>query len=66
MQTLTLKLNDMQIPKEEYEKLAKEIENLESPVGIDAKKTHIMILYKLHEIEDRIDQLEKQLLDKKK
>jgi len=65
MQTLTLKLNDMQIPKEEYEKLAKEIENLESPVGIDAKKTHIMILYKLHEIEDRIDQLEKQLLDKK-
>ncbi len=30
-----------------------------SPVGIDAKKTHILILYKLQKIEKRLDALTK-------
>ncbi|MEE9242406.1 MAG: hypothetical protein V3U12_04550 [Nitrosopumilaceae archaeon] len=31
----------------------------DSPVGIDAKKTHIIIINKLVEIEKRLDALEK-------
>ena len=48
-----------QIPSE----IRKEIESLisseSSPVGIDAKETHIIIIYKLLEIEKRLDVLEK-------
>ena len=29
-----------------------------SPVGIDAKKTHILILHKLMELEKRLDRIE--------
>ena len=48
----------MEIPKETYDKLEKEIQSDNSPVGIDAKKTHIMILHKLIEIEKRLKKLE--------
>jgi len=48
----------MDIPEEEYNKILQEIESNESPVGIDAKKTHVMILYKLMQIEKRLDKLE--------
>ena len=51
----------MQIPKEQYERIAREIASDESPVGIDAKKTHIMILLKLEELEKRLDRIEQQL-----
>ena len=47
------------ISKEEFEKLAKMIHSDSSPVGIDAKKTHILILHKLDEILTRIEKLEK-------
>ncbi len=45
------------IPKEAYDKLEKLISSDNSPVGIDAKKTHIIILHKLLEIEKRLDVL---------
>jgi hypothetical protein len=45
------------IPKETYDKLEKLIASDTSPVGIDAKKTHIIILHKLLEIEKRLDAL---------
>jgi len=32
-----------------------------SPVGIDAKKTHILILHKLMELEKRMDRIEASL-----
>lgn len=44
--------------KESYEYIAKEIHSDTSPVGIDAKKTHILILQKLMNIEERLKQLE--------
>jgi len=47
------------IDKEAYEKIAEMIHSDKSPVGIDAKKTHILILHKLMEIEKRLDALEK-------
>ena len=46
--------------KETYDQIAEIIHSDESPVGIDAKKTHILILHKLGEIEKRLDALEKQ------
>lgn len=46
--------------KEQYEAIAKEIHSDTSPVGIDAKKTHILILQKLMKIEERLERIEKQ------
>ena len=48
----------MEIPQEEYEKIAEMINSEDSPVGIDAKKTHVIIIHKLMEIEKRLDRLE--------
>ncbi len=45
--------------KEQYEAIAKEIHSDTSPVGIDAKKTHILILQKLIQIEERLERIEK-------
>jgi hypothetical protein len=49
------------IPKEEYEKIEQMIASDESVVGIDAKKTHILILYKLMQLEERLDRIEKKM-----
>jgi hypothetical protein len=50
---------NIDIEKEEYDKIAEIIHSENSPVGIDAKKTHILILHKLMEIEKRLEALEK-------
>ena len=47
----------MDVPQEIYERLEKYITSDESHVGIDAKKTHIQILYRLMEIEKKLDNL---------
>jgi hypothetical protein len=49
----------MKIPDEVYERLAREIESDESPVGIDAKHTHVIILHMLMEMERRLQRIEK-------
>ena len=46
------------IPKDQYEAIEKMITSAESVVGIDAKKTHIIIIHKLMEIEKRLKALE--------
>ena len=51
----------LDIPKESYDKILNEIKSADSPVGIDAKKTHVMILYKLEEIEKRLTEMENKL-----
>jgi len=48
----------MEISKESYENIANEIVDKSSPVGIDPKKTHIIIINKLIEIEKRLDKIE--------
>jgi len=45
-----------------FEEIAKEIHSDTSPVGIDAKKTHILILNKLQELSDRLERMEQQML----
>jgi hypothetical protein len=51
----------MEIPEDKYKEIENLIESDNSPVGIDAKKTHIMILHKLMEIEDRLRKLEEKI-----
>lgn len=51
----------MEIPKDVYDEIERQIESAESPVGIDAKKTHVLILHKLTEIERRLDEIEEKL-----
>ena len=47
------------IPADVYADIAELIGSEASPVGIDAKKTHIIILHKLIEIERRLARLER-------
>ncbi len=50
----------MDVPQDEYDRIAREITSDASPVGIDAKKTHVIILHKLMQIEKRLATLEQQ------
>ncbi len=56
---------DLKVEKELYDSIAKEIHSDSSPVGIDAKKTHILILEKLMQLEKRLDRIEAKI-DKQK
>jgi hypothetical protein len=51
----------LEIDQKTYEDIAKVIHSDTSPVGIDAKKTHILILDQLQKINDRLERIEKQL-----
>lgn len=54
-------VTDFNIPDEVYERLSNELTSADSPVGIDAKKTHIIILHKLLQIEERLANIEREL-----
>jgi len=53
-----------EIPEQEYRQILEQIESEESPVGIDAKHTHILILHKLVELERRLARIEERLEDR--
>ncbi len=46
---------------ERLEEIARTIESADSPVGIDAKKTHVLILRALERIEERLSSLERHI-----
>jgi len=50
-----------EIDPKTYEEIAKVIHSDSSPVGIDAKKTHILILNKLQELNDRMERIEQEM-----
>ncbi|HSB50119.1 MAG TPA: hypothetical protein VLC72_02135 [Nitrosopumilaceae archaeon] len=50
---------NLEVDNEKKKEIEKVISSEDSPVGIDAKKTHIIIINKLVEIEKRLDALEK-------
>jgi len=52
---------EFQIDQNTYDKIAKVIHSDSSPVGIDAKKTHILILKMLTDIKQRLDKLEEEI-----
>jgi len=54
----------MEIPQDVYRAIAEGIASDASPVGIDAKKTHVMILYRLQQIDDRLDRIEEKLQER--
>lgn len=56
----------MNIPKKRYKEIEALIGSDESVVGIDAKKTHIIIIHMLQQIQDQLDDLEKRLEDVEK
>ncbi len=45
----------------DFERIAAEIASDDSPVGIDVKKTHVMILSKLESLERRMTRIEDHL-----
>ncbi len=51
----------MEIDQKEYERIGDMIHSDQSPVGIDAKKTHILIIHMLEEMNARISKIEKKL-----
>ncbi len=51
----------MKIPQEDYKRIEETIYSADSPVGIDAKKTHVMILHMLEQIDARLRRLESAL-----
>jgi hypothetical protein len=56
-------MDDLDIPREAYDEIEAAIESGETPVGIDAKKAHVVIIHKLIELENRLDRLEERLED---
>ncbi len=48
----------MELSQADYDRIAQLIHSDNSPVGIDAKKTHVLILHKLELIEARLAALE--------
>jgi len=58
-------MKSFEIEAAEYKKIGQIISSADSPVGIDAKKTHIIILSKLNEINERMIRIEKMLHEKK-
>ena len=50
---------NLEVDKDKKTQIEKVISSDNSPVGIDAKKTHIIIINKLVEIEKRLETLEK-------
>ncbi len=53
--------SDLQVPEAEYERIGDALASADSPVGIDAKKTHVIIIHKLMEIEARLTRIEREL-----
>ena len=52
----------MDIYQETYDSIDNVIHSYSRPVGIDAKKTHILILHKLAQIEERLIAIEARLM----
>ncbi|MCH8342359.1 MAG: hypothetical protein IH983_00040 [Planctomycetes bacterium] len=50
---------DPEVSASDYGEIEKLIASDESPVGIDAKKTHVIIIHKLLQIEKRLERLER-------
>ena len=49
------------VPEHDYGEIARALASAESPVGIDAKHTHVLILHALDRIERRLAALERRI-----
>lgn len=53
---------ELNIPQDQQIEIEKVIASDQSVVGIDAKKTHVLIIHMLNNIQKRLDTLEERLL----
>jgi hypothetical protein len=51
----------MNIPQEEVDRIERIIASDASPVGIDAKKTHIIIIHMLEKMQKQLDEMDVRL-----
>ena len=51
----------MDIPTEFKDMIGKEIESSTNPTGIDPKWTHIIVIYKLMQIEQRLNEIDQRI-----
>ena len=58
---MTTLADEFSIPQEQFDKIAEAIHSSDSPVGIDAKTTHVLILHKLLAIEARLDEFARRI-----
>lgn len=54
-------MNKFNISESEYQEIEDAIGSEESVVGIDAKKTHIVIIHLLYELQTSMERLEKRI-----
>lgn len=54
-------MSSLDVPHDIFTSIERVISSDASPVGIDAKKTHVIILHKLQEIEERLRRIEEGL-----
>jgi hypothetical protein len=54
-------MSNMDVPLDIFTSIEREISSETSPVGIDAKKTHIIILHRLQQIDERLGRIEERL-----
>jgi hypothetical protein len=52
---------DLAVPEDAFRRIMHEIDDPDSPVGINAQVAHVLIIHKLMQIEDRLDRLEARL-----
>lgn len=55
---------NLKVDPKNFEAIANEIQSDQSPVGIDAKKTHVIILQKLLDIQEQLDRIESKIEEK--
>lgn len=51
----------IEIDQEVYDRIAEMIHSDSSPVGFDAKRTHVYIIHMLQNIQGRLDDLERRV-----
>ena len=56
-----MKSMKFEVDPKTYEEIAQMIHSETSPVGIDAKKTHIIILNQLQQLNDRLERMEERM-----
>jgi len=52
---------EIDIDQEVYDQIAEMIHSDSSPVGFDAKRTHVYIIHMLQRIQQRLDDLERRV-----
>ncbi|MFW6206342.1 MAG: hypothetical protein ACOC5J_00240 [Gemmatimonadota bacterium] len=53
----------LDVPRDDYDRIRSIIASDDSPVGIDAERTHVIILHLLEDLQRRLEGLEETVVD---